>query len=250
MKKRISVALGILVFNGFVWGFFYFGVLNLFRGERLIALGFLGPSLLGLLLQPWSLIFFVLLKGHDLVIVLTTAVTIVLYLVLEESNLVKFLARRLSRLKKPGCAAIIGFPIVLFMVLGVIRHYDWVGGDRTVPVPLKMMTDSGALNFGDPRAYCIHSFIDSEYLFRANLTEKDLTKLASQLEMVPMPARDLDATFKKMPPFWWDPVPNDRVRAFTTKDFPVTGKGGEGFHVLATWDPENEMLHMWMIFNF
>ncbi|MGC9329219.1 MAG: hypothetical protein ACP5I1_16415, partial [Candidatus Hinthialibacter sp.] len=106
------------------------------------------------------------------------------------------------------------------------------------------------LAFSNPRYFCLGSFIDSEWLWRVRLPERDLNALADKLRMHPIPHDQIGPQFLSMPPYWWRPEISDRVRALSTADFPTEGRGRDGRHFLATWNPEDEVLHMWIKDNF
>ncbi len=106
------------------------------------------------------------------------------------------------------------------------------------------------LELGDCRYYCIRSFLDSEYLWQVEVSEHDLDLLADKLQMHAIAKSEVGKEFWDMPPYWWRPDISGKIRVMVTANFPMTARGSDGRHFLAIWNPEDEILHMWIKDNF
>jgi hypothetical protein len=65
-----------------------------------------------------------------------------------------------------------------------------------------------------------------------------------------IPVDHVAPAFRVMPPYWWRPVISERTRVLASTDFPMEGRGPDGWHALAIWNPEDQVLHMWIKDNF
>ncbi|MFH0938591.1 MAG: hypothetical protein V1899_04820 [Planctomycetota bacterium] len=179
MQKRIFQSLAILGVNVVVGGlamatFFLF----LFRGDPILAAVPAVVALPAILVQPWFILFFFLPGGPFLAPILTTAVSIPIYVLLDrKGNRAKFV---LARLKSRRAVVVI----------------------------------------------------------------------ADKLGMHPIPVDRVGDTYRRMPTYWWRPVVSDQVRVLATAHFPMAGRGSDGWHALATWNPQDNVLHMWIKDNF
>ena len=136
------------------------------------------------------------------------------------------------------------------LAVGFARYVDFPALRRGIPRTLQYSTNDMDLTIGNPRYYCLGSYIDSEWLWQASLPEQDLNLLADKLGMHPMPPDQVGDQYQSMPPYWWQPVISDQVRVLATTNFPMEERGPDGWHALATWNPEDEVLHMWIKDNF
>ncbi len=103
---------------------------------------------------------------------------------------------------------------------------------------------------GNPRYYCLGRFIDSEWLWQARVSEQDVNTLADNLGLHPIPPDRIGPRYHRMPPWWWRPVVSEATRVLATADFPMERRGRDGWHALATWNPEDQVLHLWIKDNF
>jgi hypothetical protein len=53
-----------------------------------------------------------------------------------------------------------------------------------------------------------------------------------------------------MPPYWWHPSITERTKVLSTLSFPMDGRGSDGRHLLATWNPDDQVLYVWIKDNF
>jgi len=251
MKKRILQSLTILAVNIVLGGlalasFFLF----LFRGDPILAAVPAILALPGIILQPWFIAFFFLPGGPLLAPFLTTAVSAPVYVVLDRKGKLQRAKLVLARIKNRR-AIVISCAIVAFLCLvGFARYVDFPSMHKGIPGTLQYSTKDMNLNLGTPRYYCLGSFIDSEWLWQARLPEEDVDALAAKLSMHPIESDQISDHYHGMPPYWWHPVISDQVRAYATTNFPMEGRGLDGWHALATWDPEDEVIHMWIKDNY
>ena len=251
MKKRILQSLSILAVNIILGGlalaaFFLF----LFRGDPILAAVPAILALPGIIVQPWFIAFFFLPGGPFLAPFLTTVVSVPVYVLLDRKGKLERAKLVLARIKNPRAIGVSGVIIVLLVNVAFARYVDFPAMHKGIPGTLQYSTKDMSLTLGTPRYYCLGSFLDSEWLWQARLPEKDVDALASKLSMHPIEPDQISDHYQGMPPYWWRPVISDQVLAFATTNFPMEGRGSDGWHALATWNPEDKILHMWIKDNF
>lgn len=251
MKRHILQGLVVVGINVVVGGlallsFFLF----IFRGDPILAAIPAVIALPAILLQPWFIVFFFLPSGPLLAPILTTAVSIPLYIALDRKTKLDRAKLYLTRLKtRKTLLLVVGF-IVFMLVVSFARYNDFPPMHRGVPHPLEYSFKNMKVSFGDPRYYRLGSFIDSEWLWQARVSDKDLHTVSDRLDMHPITLNQIGDEFLRMPPYWWRPVISDRIQVFATTNFPMQSRGSDGLHLLATWNPEDQILHMWIKDNF
>lgn len=237
----VNYGIGLLAYAAFF--------LFLFKGDPVLAAVPAVFALPGILLQPWFVPFSLLPGGLLLSPILTTVVTVQLYGVLHRKGKLHRIERVLAGRRRTTLAVLIT-AVFLGLAVGFARYLDfpalWLGVPRTLTYATKDLD----LALTKPRYYCLGSFIDSEWLWQTGLSESDLDRLAEKLNLHPLDANRIGAEFRSMPPYWWRPVLSDQTRALATTNFPMEGRGPDGWHALATWDPKNGVLHMWIKDNF
>jgi len=224
--------------------------LFLFRGDPILAAA---PAILALpiiILQPWFIAFFLLPGGPLLAPLLTTAVSVPVYVVLERKGKLERAKLLLTRLKTRQALLVSSAIVALLVLVGFSRYVDFPSIHKGIPGTLQYSIKDMDINVGAPRYYCLGAFMDSEWLWQACLPEQDVDALTSKLSMHPIAIDQISDQYQNMPPYWWRPVISDQVRAFATTHFQMDGRGSDGWHALATWNPENEVLHMWIKDNF
>ena len=251
MKKRYLQSLAILGVNlvvGLLVGVAF--MLFISKDDPILALLPAVLALPGILLQPWFVLFFLMPAGPLLAPVLTTIATVPIYMLLDRNGKLDRAKLVLARLKHRRTIIIIGSVIGCMLAVGFARYADFPALHRGVPRTLQHSVKDMDLALGNPQYYCLSSFIDSEWLWRASLPEQDLNVLADKLRLYPMPLDQVGDAFRSMPPYWWQPIISNEVRIMATANFPMRGRGPDGWHALATWNPEDEILHMWIKDNF
>jgi hypothetical protein len=251
MKKRLIQSLIILAVNIVLEGLALASfLLFLFRGDLILAAVPLVLALPAILLQPWFIAFFLLVGGPLLAPLLTTAVSVPVFILLDRGGRLDGARLFLARITNRRMLLPSGAFVVLLLLVAIARYVDFPAIHRGIPETLQYLTEDMNLAPDNARYYCLGAFIDSEWLWQASLPEKDVDALADKLHMRPIPSDQVGIQYHNMPPYWWRPVVSDRVRVLATKDFPMNGRGPDGWHALATWNQENEVLHMWIKDNF
>ncbi len=251
MRRYIVESLIILLVNIVVGGLATASIiLFVTRDDPILAAIPAIVALPGIVLQPWFVVFWLLPRGPLLAPGLTTAVSVPLYILLDwkgkldrAKGLLAHLATRRFIFATMVLAGLMG-------AFGLARYVDFPALHRGIPRTLQSAVEEKNLTVSDSKYYCLGSFIDSEWVWRAKLSEQDLDALAERFEIHPIDRDRVDDHFLNMPPYWWRPVLSDRVRVLATDDFPADRRGPDGWHALATWNPEDKVLHMWIKDNF
>lgn len=251
VKKRILQSIGLLGVNFVggglaVTGFFLF----LFRGDPILAALPILVALPVILAQPWFIVFFFLPGGPLLAPALTTAVSIPLYATLDRRGKLDKAKLLFARLRNRRTATAIAVALMGMTVIGFARYVDFPALRRGIPGTLKHSLKDLKIGIQGSRSYSLGGFIDSEWLWQVHLSEQDVNRLTEKLGMRPIPADRVGDAYQRMPPYWWRPVVSDQVRVMATRDFPMTGRGSDGWHALATWNPQDKVLSMWIKENF
>ena len=210
-------------------------------------------ALPAVLLQPWYILFvFKAPGGLFAAPFLTTVVSIPLYVLLDRKGKLDRVRLALARLKNRRTALVVGCVSVCVLAVGFARYVDFPVVHRGIPASwaLERSLKELRLDLGNPRHYCLGSFMDYEWLWQVSLSEQDLKALTDKLGMQPLPSDQIGDAYLSMPPYWWRPVISDQTRVLATTEFPMAGRGQDGWHALATWSPKSMVLHMWIKDNF
>ena len=222
----------------------------LFRQDAILAAVLAIFALPAILLQPWFLLFAMLPWGTLFAPLLTTLTTVFLYTHLDRRNRVHPIKRLYARLKNRTTAVSGAICVMLGLGTGIARYIDFPALSQGLPVTLARTMHDQELSLRNPRYYCLSSFIDSEWLWQTGITETELSRLVHILNMYPIQAKSITTDFYDMPPYWWNPAVSEQAKIFSTPDFPMQGRGPDGWHALVSWNPEDELLHMWIKDNF
>ena len=250
MKKPLVYILGVL-------GILGINVLVSFAVLSAFILFFFGndpilaavPAVLALpaiILQPWSIAFLFLPWGIILTPILTTAVTVLVYGSLDRWGMLERPKLILSRFRRRTILAVVGSFILLTVGVGIARYVDFPALNQGMPKSVQFLE----LNVTDSRYYCLGEFIDSEWLWRARVPESELARLADRFELRPVDGNQVPDAFRSMPPYWWNPSITDRTTVLSTASFPMDVRGPDGWHALATWNPDDQVLYVWIKNNF
>lgn len=207
------------------------------------------PALLAapaILLQPWFVAFLFVPWGLLLAPFLTTIITVVVYGWLNNSGMLERPKLILSRFKTRKALGVIGGVVLLAVLVMYSRFVDFPSLYEGIPPDVRV----SGLNVTNSRYYCLGSFIDSEWLWQAHISESNLATLAERFNLRAVGVDQVPDTFRKMPPYWWQPSITDQTRVLSTPDFPINERGPDGFHALASWNPDDEMLYVWIKNNF
>jgi hypothetical protein len=221
-------------------------ILYLFRGDPILAAV---PAVLAapaIILQPWFVACLFVPKGLFIAPFLTTAITVIVYGSLNRRGMLERPKIILSRFKSHKTFIIVGGFILFAVGVAFTRHLDFPALHQGLP-PSVRVSD---LNVTDSRYYCLGSFIDSEWLWQSEMQESDLASFANKYNLRPLDSNQVPDAFRRMPPYWWRPSITNRTRIFSTPDFPMDNRGPDGWHALAAWNPEDQILYVWIKDNF
>lgn len=239
----INILAGVL----FLVAFFVFA----FRGDPILTVLLLLWVTPVIIIQPWSVLFVLFVpSGALLAPFLTTAVSAPIFVYLDRTGELARWAPFLVRMKRRRVFGIVAVVLVGVVAIGMARYVDFPAMRGGAPRLLAYVAGELDLSFHDSRHYCLGTFIDSEWLWQATISEQDVNRLFETLDMHTIPIDEVGNAFWSMPPYWWDPVRSDQVRLMATKDFPMSNRGADGNHYLASWNPADRILHMWIKDNF
>lgn len=252
MKRYALISVVILATN-LVAGVLFVAafLIYLMKDAPILAAVPLLLALPALLLQPWFVVFFLFGPGGGFgAPLMTTLVSIPLYILLDKAGVVDRVKPMLAQVKKP--IIVIAFGFLVTGLIAFARYIDFPAMHHGVPgsAALEQALMDAKVSCNDGRYYCLGAFIDSEWLWHVRVSEPDMNALKQRFGLQPIPANQVAATFQDMPPYWWQPEINDQVRVLSTPDFPLAGRGQDGWHALATWNPQDNSLHMWIKDNF
>ncbi len=245
MIKWLLYTLGIFVVNvvatfALLIAFFLF----LLRGDWIFAVL---PVLLVapvIVFQPWFLAC--LLGGLFFAPFLTTALTVLIYGSLNLTGALERPKQFFSRFRNRKTFAVVcGFYLLLFAAM-FARYVDFPALRHGLPPYLEYTR----VNVTDSRYYCLGQFIDSEWLWKARIQESELAVVTNRFRLQPVEGKQLPDEFFAMPPYWWNPSISDGTRVFSTPNFPLNERGEDGWYALAIWNPDDQLLYVWIKDNF
>jgi len=251
MRKIILQSLAVLGLNLFV-GLLASGafLIYLSKGDLILAAVPGVLALPALLLQPWFVAFVFLPGGFFIAPFLTTAVTVPLYRALDHHGKLEGAKRTLARIDR-GKAVVMGFALLFLLSgVGLARYRDFPPLRTDAPPTMLPVLEDLDLEIGESTSYCVSSFIDSQWLWQATLDEAELDRLAVALGLEPLAEDQIGEEFVTMPPYWWRPRLSEEARVLATRDFSMTDRGPDGRHAFAIWNPDDQVLHMWIKDNF
>jgi hypothetical protein len=246
MTKPFLYILGILGINLAVSFAAMAFMLSLFIGDPILAAVPAALALPPILLQPWFLAFLFVPGGLYLSPFLTTTITVLVYGSLNRSGMLERPKLALSRFKSRKTFAVVGGFVLLAFAVASARYVDFPSLHQGMPPSVGVL----GLNVTDSRYYCLGSFIDSEWLWQARVPESDLTRIASEFDLRNVEGNQIPGAFLRMPPYWWRPQITHRTRVLSTPSFPIDDRGSDGWHALATWNPDDQVLYVWIKNNF
>ena len=215
-----------------------------FRGDRFLAIVPVVLALPAIVLQPWFLVLFFAPTGY-IAPLLTTVITIFVYRSFHRHGFLERPKRFLLRFKPRTMVAIAGGFFALAVSVAVARYVDFPALNHGLPPSVQFL----GLNVIDSRYYCLGEFIDSEWAWQARAPESELERLVARFKLSPLDRGEIPDQFHSLPPYWWHPSITERTRVLSTSNFPLHERGADGWHAVATWSPEDELLHVWIKVN-
>jgi len=238
----VNVVLGLLASSAFL--------LWMFRGDPVLAAVPAFYALPFLLLQPWFVPIGLLLPGGFLLApVYTTAVSAVVYGSLERAGKLDGVVQRIARVDRRRTTRVCLLLLSLGALLALARYLDFPALRHGMPSELHHAFEDLDWSPRNGRYYTLRSFLDRESLWRATLSDTEVEGLAATAEMRATSPLQLVAGFRHQPPYWWRPRITDTTRVYATPGFPAD-RGPDGWHAAAIWNPEDEVLYMWIKDNF
>jgi hypothetical protein len=245
--KRIIYVLGLLGVNVLVsYAAMLAFILFLLRRDPILAAVPALFALPAIVLQPWFVVFFLVPMGVIIKSVLTTVLTIFVYGWLNAGGSLERAKRFLLRFKTRRMLAVAGGFVLLAVSVAVARWVDFPALNHGLPPSVEFL----GLNVTDSRYYCLGQFIDSEWVWQARVPESELARLEVRFKLRPVDRSEVPDEFRSMPPYWWRPSIREGTRVLSTPSFPLHERGPDAWHVLATWNPEDRVLHAWIKDNF
>lgn len=245
--RYVFYALGLLAVNYLVTFAARIALLLfLFRGDAILAAVPAALALPAILLQPWFLVFFIIPEERIIAPLLTTVLTIVVYAWLNADGRLEGAKQLLLRFRKRRIIAVAGGLILIAIGVSAARYVDFPPARHGMPPSLGMAD----LTLTESRSYCLGQFIDSQWLWRAHLSESELDRFAQRYRLQLINGSDLPDEFKSMPPYWWQISITERTRVLSTPNFPLRERGPDGLHAIASWNPDDQVLHVWIKDNF
>ena len=217
----------------------------------LLSLAPLSFVVLTLLFQPWYVPIFILLMDISLVLasIVSSLVTILVYWAFyrkrtRRSRPVRKISPALRQRLRHGLGAYI-LILMIACAWGESIISDLPPREFGIPgfVP-RQLTES--LDFEESRYYQVNGwFLQSEDVWRAKVSKRDLTTFIRELELERISRDDLPKAFLRQTPIWWQPQIRDETKIYSSEDFPLDGYS-YGIHYMLAWNPDDEQMHLWM----
>lgn len=251
MKKLALFTLVTLIYNYIIELLIFAGVLlGLFRGDYVItAVAILlgGP---GVVAQPWSMYVLLSLRPDNfwLLPLISTAITVPVYALLSRTRILKRDKQRWARLNHRKVATYTTVFVVFALGLCYLSWIDFPPQHRGIPPAVQL--EKFPVPVSHSRYYCLSDFIDSEWLWQASMNESDFERFSKMYGLQPLKHEKIGRAFYRMPPYWWRPAVNETTRVLSTPGFPMNDRGNDGDHWLVAWNPDDQLLYVWVKFNF
>lgn len=97
-------------------------------------------------------------------------------------------------------------------------------------------------------SYSLGGFIDEEYLWRI---DGDRAAIESALSGLGLQKTDsIPNAFWRMRPYYWPKREFGGAEAYRSQFFDASGRGADGLHYFAVYDPTNNRAYVWVKDNF
>lgn len=206
-------------------------------------------ALLGVLVQPWLIPFFFLPFGFLVAPFVGTFVTVIIYRRLDAKGHLLWLRKFLEKIHLKHIMAGFAGVVLLGGMLFYCGYVDFPSMNRTVPLVVKGLVENLEQQVSESHFYFLNGFIDSEYIWQARIPVQTWDSIRSQLNLMPVDLKKIPVEFINMSPHWWRFYLSNGMEAYSTANFPA-GRGGDGLHVFAVWDPNQQIVRMWFKDNF
>jgi hypothetical protein len=254
IRRFLLIAAILTVVN---YGIEFFTVASflsfIFRGDIILTVIIGLPAIIGILLQPWFLVFLLFIPGgfgYLLSPLITTFITVLVYGYIIPKSWLERGKRVLLWFKSIKGIAVIFTCLCIGIIICYARYIDFPSLNSSVPGIIKHRLEKYKIKLEESRLYIIVQFIDQECLWRARLSPEEVELIKKEFSLVEIDlTKELSSHFFDRPPYWWNPAKGTNIRAYTTGDFPAK-RGPDGLHMLMTYDIESKLLHVWIKDNF
>lgn len=175
-------------------------------------------------------------------------------LVLIGGALVLVGVRRRRKLTIAGGVLLVLSPVVAYgasmALLLVIFNWQAPIPQTQWPSALSLVASDTAAAARDVEAVSMGGFLDTENVWRLPMDQPKLEQAVRDLEVHEVPDAQVPDDFWDSFPRRMRPPNSPSNRYFMSEDFPVDGRGGDGLHHLAMYDPIGHKLHVLEINNF
>lgn len=131
-----------------------------------------------------------------------------------------------------------------------MRQIDFPAFNSGVPNRLKGFLSSAGITLPDGCLFCLHSFLDKEFIYQTELNPEIVDAVVKHLKMDARALNEIPDNFFNHWPYWWNPIVTEQTQAFATESFTFDNRGRDGLHMFILWDPETHLLHAWIKDNF
>jgi len=266
MKKWIVRALILLAVNVVVFVLTIVSLFLLLETSDFIISGAIAlVALPFILLQPWSivfalippliissipvafsrlfLVFFVFLPAP----LYTTIVTILLWHYLDKKGKLERIKPFAMRLKSRKTLIAAGCMIFWLCAIAFSRYIDFPALNRGVPPILQEQFKDSKICINNSLYLHVDHFLAFDCVMRATISESDLRVLTEKLKMSAIPTSEVHDEFWNMRPYWWRPMRAENTLSFATDNFRNMKRGGpDDLYFLATWNPDDKIVHLWI----
>lgn len=154
--------------------------------------------------------------------------------------------------RHPVWAVIISIAASACFLVLVKLAIDWPAFPAEVPLAVQQKAEGKPDLVGTAYVYhCWGKFIDSEQLWRVEVSPELVSRIASGLGARELLSNDeVPTEFWGHWPYWWQPSRNGPGRYFMSAKFEADRRGQDGHHYLIVYDEATSILYVWFQDNF
>lgn len=257
-RKRSHLFLKAIILLVINYGIEFFAIgsflVFMFKGDIILSITIGLPVAVGILLQPWFIVFWMLPRSISIVITpaIVTYLTFQIYDKVVSETWFNRIENFLLLFKSVKGAIIIVAGLFAATVVCYMRYIDFPSLNKDIPRVINSVAEKHKLKFEQKYFYVISEFIDSECLWCAKVSGEQLDIIVRELKLSGVESsQGVPAAFYDMQPYWWKPSRGFfSVLAYTTDYFPLKTRGQDGLHVMITYDTKSGLLYAWIKDNF
>lgn len=249
MKRTLLLVLLLSLVNYGVYGSATIAVWLFVTREDFVLAALPGiVALLGVVLQPWFLLF---LRLPVIGPPVAAAISIMVYDWLDKRGVFSRVKPLLKGFKGQRMKVFLIILVGLGALLFYLRMIDFPSLHHGIPDSVQWHLAQHHITPDENRLYTLGSFVDREWLWFARMTPEDVAMFIKAFQLAEVNASGgVPAQFFDMPPYWWRPQIDSPVTAYSTSDFPTGQRGPDGLHLFMLYDEESEELYVWVKDNF